>query len=186
MTPMRSVAALALVVALLAGCDDSSYDGPGGDDKPYEPTQDRTPAVSSDEAQAEYGGLANDVASALAEDAETTLANDGDAVYGQGEDGVCEFSSVEYQLPANFGSEDSGDLGWDDVRTTVEDVLGDDWRVNDMLEIPGGYTGFNATEEATGALVVVLAKTTSTVQVIAPVTGDCGDEASKSPVPASH
>lgn len=67
----------------------------------------------------------------------------------------------------------------------VGDTLGDDWEVGDALDLPGGYTGFNATETSTGALLVVLAKTTTTVQLTAPVTGDCAAEASTSEVPAT-
>jgi hypothetical protein len=173
---MRSVAILVLVAALAAlaaGCGDDSDSDPGSD-------SGRSPAVAADEAQAEYGAVVRDVAAALATAADTTTTNDARTVYGKGDDGVCEFWSAKYELPVWFGD----DVDWDDVRATVEEAVPAGWTVGDDLDIPGGFTGFDATEDDTGAVLQVRAKGTSTVRVVAPVTGVCGGDASTSPLPA--
>lgn len=167
---MRSVAGLLPVVVVVmvaaAGCSGSD--------------SDRTPRVSDAEAQAEYGPIVDDVASALAAAGDTSATNDGRTFSVEGKDGVCEFWSTRYELPVWFGR----DVDLDDARAAVEDSLPDGWTVGGDLDVPGGYSAFDATEEATGAVLKVRAKRTTSVQVIAPVTGDCDKDGTTIPLPS--
>ncbi|WP_089503919.1 MULTISPECIES: hypothetical protein [unclassified Nocardioides] len=153
---------LLLLLGASAGC--SGEDTPGLDD-------DLDPAVSAQAAPDSYGTLAADLASAVADAVGTTESVDFPAGYTV-EDDVCVYWSASHELPVWFGR----DVSWDDVRAAVEDAVPDGWTLGDDLDIPGGYGGFDVTEDDTGAVVTVRAKGTSTLRVVAPVEGDCPDD----------
>lgn len=162
---MRDLAALALVVALAfvaTGC--SEEDTPGLDG-------DLDPTVSAEDAPDSYGTLAADLATAVAEAVGTTTSEDFPAGYTL-EDDVCVFWSVDHELPVWFGR----DVPWDEVRAALEDAVPEGWTLGDDLDIPGGFGGFDVTEDDTGAVVTVRAKGDSSFRVVAPVTGDCPEE----------
>ena len=159
---MRSIVVLLLVVALAAGCSDEDTPGLDGD---------LDPTVSAQAAPDSYGTLADEIAATVAAALGTTVSEDFPAGYSV-EDDVCIYASASHELPVWFGR----DVAWDDVRAAVEDAVPDGWTIGDDLEIPGGYVGFDVTEEDTGAVLTIRAKRTSELQVVAPVVGDCPDD----------
>jgi hypothetical protein len=160
---MRTIAVLCLLVVLSAGCSDEDTPGLDGD---------LDPRVSAQDAPDSYGTLATDLASALAEAVGTTTSEDFPAGYT--DDDECVYWSASHTLPVWFGR----DVPWDDVRAAVEDAVPDGWTLGDDLDIPGGFGGFDVTEDDTGAVVTIRAKGTSTLRVVAPVKGDCPDDGS--------
>lgn len=175
---MRNLAAFALVVVLASGCSDEEDCGDCSPDDGRD--RDRTAVVAPDEAQGEYGGVVDDVAGALAAAGDTTATRSDSTFYVQGKDGVCEFWSARYELPVWFGR----DLDLDDARTAVEGAVPDGWTVSDDVDASGGYSALDATEDSTGAVLEVRAKGTTSVQLIAPVTGDCTKDGTTSPLPS--
>ncbi|WP_126688255.1 hypothetical protein [Nocardioides ferulae] len=173
---------LAVLGVLAGGCTDEP-DGPGGADDRPGPGGERNPTIAADDAYDTYGTLAEEVAEELAAAAASSVASDEQTWYGVGDDGVCEFSSAEHELPVWFGLEEDHELTWDEVADEVESVLPHGWTVGEAFDLPGGWTGLDAVESATGAVLEVRAKGTSTVRVVAPVTGECGEDASSSPAP---
>lgn len=160
---MRSAVAAVLLLAAVTGC--SAEDTPGLDE--LEPT------VAAADAPATYGALASDLADAVA-DATGTTASENFADSYWVDAGVCVYSSAIYELPVWLGR----DVSWDDVRATLEEAVPDGWTLGDSLDIPGGFDGFDVTEDDTGAVVTVRAKGSSEIAVVAPVEGECPDDGS--------
>jgi len=159
-----SPAVVAVVVAVLAlgGCTDDGGPDPAAD-----------PVLSPEEATRAYDDLTAEVAGAIAEVAGGRARPTGPGVLlHDGDVGGCVYEAPGQELTAVLGEDPS----WDDVRAATEAVVADDGlAVGEQIDVPGGYTGFDAVGED-GARLEVRAKvgTDSTVRLAVPLVGGCG------------
>jgi hypothetical protein len=158
----RQAFAVLLLLGAAAGCSDEDTPGLDGD---------LDPTVAAADAPDSYGTLASDLAAAVADAVGTTTSEGFPSGYSV-EDDVCVYRSASHELPIWFGR----DVSWADVRTAVADIVPDGWTLGEDLDVPGGYSGFDVTEDETGAVVTIRAKGTSAIDVVAPVEGDCPDD----------
>jgi hypothetical protein len=171
--PLALAASLSAAVMALGGCT--------GDDPP-EPPSYAGPTVGVDRAQQTYGPLVRDVADEVAALAGTTAHRVGpETVWHSSDLDSCVFASSRYELAVVFGTE----VGWPEVRDATEGALAPrGFELTDQLDIPGGYNGFDAVAEDGGRFEVrSKLGTPSTIDLEAPVLGDCPTSGSQTLAP---
>ncbi|MCW2794330.1 MAG: hypothetical protein JWO76_3428 [Nocardioides sp.] len=151
-----------------------------GDDPPEPSYAD--PTVAVDRARQTYGPLVRDVADEVAGVAGTQARRVGpETVWFDSERDGCAYSSARYELAVVFGEE----VGWPEVRDAVAGVLETHgFDVTDQLDIPGGYNGFDAVADDGGRFEVrSKLGMPSTIDLDAPVLGDCPASGSETLAP---
>ncbi len=165
---------LAAAAVALAGCT--------GDDDPPAPPSYSDPTVAADEATQTFGPLVRDVADEVAGLAGTTAQRVGPETLWRSSDlDSCVYSSARYELDVVLGEE----VGWPEVRDATADVLeAQGFEVTDLLDIPGGFNGFDAVAEDGGRFEVrSKLGNPSTIDLEAPVLGDCPASGSQTLAP---
>lgn len=185
------VAALLLGVGTLGACSDGET---GPDPEPV-----AEPTVAVEEAQQTYGPLVSAVVDAVAGVSVPGRpdADDAEVVYYDREFASCVFVSLRYEFDTVFGAPDIvGEPdsmvlegpSWDEVRAATEEVLGPEgFELTDQLDIPGGFTGFDAASDD-GTRLEVRSKLgrPSSISLDAPVQGDCDRDSNETlpPLPS--
>ncbi|MEJ7834058.1 MAG: hypothetical protein WKF79_14160 [Nocardioides sp.] len=169
-----------------------------GPDPAPNPEPVAEPSVAVEEAQQTYGPLVSAVVEAVAGVSVPGRpdADDTEFIYYDREFESCVYVSLDYEFDTVFGAPDIvGEPdsmvlegpSWDDVRAATEEVLGPEgFELTDQLDIPGGFTGFDAATDDGTRLRVRSKGSPSTISLYAPVQGNCDRDSNETlpPLPS--